>query len=217
MKSNTLKKVLSIVIIAIILAIVVTTCVLAFVKKSLYNPMNEINDNMDNYKIMTIYKDGYHGVYLNIESEDEEKKQVMADIKALSDESTKSSILSSMFQGTGSFEPKILTKDEGNVLTKIAQASGKVCLVYDFADVDQYLMWNGEKYKNSQAKDPNAPVTFRKVYIPISNTEEFDVCTAYLADKDDKSSYQIEFLAHQSEIYDYLVNITWEYVIDRNN
>ena len=65
MKSNTLKKVLSIAIISIILAIVVATCVLAFVQKTLYNPATDLSDSMDNYYLLTIYKDGYTSVYHN--------------------------------------------------------------------------------------------------------------------------------------------------------
>lgn len=215
MKSNTLKKVLSIVIIAIILAVVVTTCVLAFVKKSLYNPITDIGDTMDDYYAMTIYKDGYFGVYHNNDAESEEKKKVIEDVTEMSVESTRASILSLMFQGTSSFEPKIITSDAGDVMTSVAKAKGNVCLVYDFLDDEQTLTWDGEVYKNSQAKDPNAPVTFRKLIVPISNTEEFDVVTAYLVGTDNKSSYQIEFLAHQSEIYEYLINITWDYTISQ--
>lgn len=215
MKSNTLKKVLSIVIISIILAVVITTCVLAFVQKTLYNPITDINDTMGDYYALTIYKDGYTSVYHNDESEVEEKKQTIADIAELSKESTKASILSLMFQGTSSFEPKIITSDAGDVLTDIAKASGNVCLVYDFLDNEQTLTWDGKDYKNSQASDPNAPVKFRKIIIPVSNTAEFDVVTAYLTDTKNKSSYQIEFLAHQSELYQYLVNITWEYTVNK--
>jgi hypothetical protein len=216
MKSNTLKKVLSIIIIAIISAVVITTCVLAFVQKSLYNPITEISTDMDAFYTLTVYKDGYFGVHENSDSETEYKKQVIKDVKDMQINSTKASILSLMFQGTSDFEPRIITSDAGNVMTSIAKAKGNVCLVYDFLDDEQTLMWEGVAYKNSQAKDPNAPVKFQKLFIPINNTEEFGVCTAYLADQDNKSSYQIEFLAHQSEIYEYLTNITWDYIITNN-
>ena len=216
MKSNTLKKVLSIVIIAIISAVVITTCVLAFVQKSLYNPITEISKDMDSFYTLTVYKDGYYGVHHNSDSETEDKKQVIKDVKEMQIDSTKASILSLMFQGTSDYEPRIITSVAGNVMTSIAKAKGSVCLVYDYLDEEQTLLWEGEVYKNSQAKDPNAPITFRKLIIPVSNTDEFGVCTAYLVDKDNKSSYQIEFLAHQSEIYEYLINITWDYVMPDN-
>ena len=218
MKSNTLKKVLSIAIISIILAIVVATCVLAFVQKTLYNPATDLSDSMDNYYLLTIYKDGYTSVYHNRdENEDEGKKQTIADIAKLTKESTKASILSLMFQGTGSFEPEITTTNAGDVKESIAKASGQVCLVYDFTDEEQTLMWNGEAYKNDQANDPDKPVKFSKIFIPVSNTSEFDVVTAYLTGIDNKSSYQVKFLAHQSELYQYLTNITWEYTVNKDS
>ena len=216
MKSNTLKKVLSITIISIILAVAITTMILAFVQKSLYNPMNDINDTMSNYHFVTLCKDGVANGYFKNETASEESREVVAKIDDLMEKSTKSSILSQMFQGTGSFEARIIAKDAGNVMDTVAKADGKVCLVFDYLDDEQTLMWEGEEYKNSQAKDPNAPVTFRKIFIPISKTEEFEVCTAYLADKNDKSVYQIEFLAHQSEIYEYMVSLTWEFQTENN-
>lgn len=212
MKSNTLKKVLSIVIIAIILAVATTTCVLAFVQKALYNPITDINDTIGDYYAITLCKDGVTNLYLNNESASEEQKEVVNKIQELSEKSTKASILSLMFQGTGSFEPTIKAVDSGDVMTSIAKASGQVCLVYDFLDEEQTLMWNDKVYTNPQATNPNAPITFRKLFIPIANNEEFTVCTAYLADSKNKSAYQIEFLAHQSEIYEYMVSLKWNFL-----
>ena len=212
MKFNTLKKVLSIIIISIILAIAITTLVLAFVQKSLYNPLLDASKDMDKYYSVTIYKDGVSNRYNNNETSSEEDKEIVAKLDELMKDSTKASILSLMFQGTSSFEPEVVISDAGNVMTSIASAKGQVCLVYDFLDEEPTLMWNDEAFTNSQAKDPNAPITFRKLFIPISNTEEFGVVTAYLADKDNKSSYQIKFLAHQSEVYEYMVGIEYNHL-----
>jgi len=216
MKSNTLKKVLSIVIIAIILAVATTTCVLAFVQKSLYNPITDINDTIGDYYAITLCKDGVTNLYLNSDTASDEQKEVVSKIEELSKKSTEASILSLMFQGTSSFEPTIKAVDAGDVMTTIAKAKGQVCLVYDFLDDEQTLMWDGEVYTNPQATDPDAPVKFRKLFIPISNNEEFDVCTAYLADSKNKSGYQIEFLAHQSEIYEYMVSLKWNFLTENN-
>lgn len=211
MKSNTLKKVLSIIIISIILAVVVTTLVLAFVQKSLYNPIVDLGKDIDKYYSVTIYKDGVSNRYNNNDVASEEDKEIVAKLDELMKDSTKASILSLMFQGTSSYEVKPVVHNAGDVMKDIASAKGQVCLVYDFLDEEPTLMWDGEPYTNKQAKDPNAPITFRKLFIPISNTEEFTECTAYLADKDNKSSYQIKFLAHQSAVYQYMIGIEFNH------
>lgn len=216
MKSNLVKKIVSSAIIAIILAIVTTTIVLALVQKTLYNPINytyydkdlkkDVNYG-DTYYSLTLCKDKFANMYLKDGSD--EQKEVINKIAELQKDSTKASILSHMLQGS-SFESEVKVSDAGNVMTKIAKAEGEVCLIYDFID-EQKLYFDGEVYKNSQAKDPDAPVTFRKIFIPISNTEEFETCTAYLTGSDNISSYQITFLAHQSEIYQYMISLTWDF------
>jgi hypothetical protein len=57
MKTSNVKKILSIVILSLILAITITTIVLAVVPKKLYNPIT------DNYKAITVYKDKVSNTY----------------------------------------------------------------------------------------------------------------------------------------------------------
>ena len=46
----------------------------------------------------------------------------------------------------------------------------------------------------------------------ISDNEQFEECTIYLTGSDNKSNYQVKFLAHQSDIYEYLIGLTWDVV-----
>ena len=88
MKSNLVKKIVSITIIAVIAAIAITTVVLALVQKSLYNPINytyydetlekEVNVG-DNFYSLTLCKDGVANMYLKEGSE--EQKAVINKIR----------------------------------------------------------------------------------------------------------------------------------------
>lgn len=205
MKTNTLKKVLSIVIIGIILAVVATTCILAFVQKSLYNPINEINEEVDGYKRLSVYKDVHQNSFDNNTNTSEEAKTAIKDVNKLLDEMTKDSILSLMLQSTSSFEPSIVVSNAGDVRKSICHAEDTVSIMLNYIDEEQTLYWDGEPYTNSQASDPTKPVTYTKIIMPVTNSDKFEECIIYLADNDYKSSYQIKFLAHQGDLYEYII------------
>ena len=219
MKSNLVKKIVSISIIAIILAIVTTTVVLALVQKSLYNPINYTYYDVDldkeicledKFKQLQISRDAVPNSYLKDGSDKD--NEVIAKISELQKDSTKASILSHMLQGS-ELDTKPVAKDEGNVHKKfVEEGKGVVCLVYYFSE-DVKLYYDGEVYKNEKANDPDAPVTFNRIYFVINNTSEFSPCTAYFANNE-KSHYQITFLAHQSEIYQYIISLKWNFFMD---
>lgn len=203
MGTTKVKKILSIVIISLILAVTILTIVLALVPKKLYNPI------ADGYYTVTVYKDKNSNIYQTSGEMSEESQTFKNNLVKYLDKSVKDNMLSSIFQGTGRFEAKVVSKDEGNVMTNVANVSGATCLIFNYLD-EQKLVFNGKEYKNPQATDPTKTITYTKLYMPISKTEDFQEAVVYLTDKTNKSSYQIKFLAHQSEIYNYIISLNWD-------
>ena len=202
MKTSNVKKILSIVILSLILAITVTTIVLAVVPKKLYNPVT------DNYNLITVYKDKVSNAYNTADTAAEDDKAIVAKIKEKLEMCVKDNILSSMFQGVGSFEERVIyEKTSTDCVSKVA----KVCLVFTYLE-EQTLELKGNVYTHPEGKGENNSIVYKKIFMPLNNTEDFQECTVYLTDGDNKSNFQVKFLAHQSELYDYIVDLQWDIV-----
>ena len=94
MNSNKAKKIVSIVIISVVLAITILTVVLALIPKKLYNPI------ANGYDYITVYKkDASVNNYADEDSD--EQKAIIDNIAKYLEKSTKDNVLSSIFQGTG--------------------------------------------------------------------------------------------------------------------
>lgn len=195
MNSNKVKKIISIVIISVVMAIIVATIVLALIPKRLYNPITE------GYEFVAIYqKDNDTSNRYFTNSESEEQKDVTSKIAEYLEDSFKDNVLSSIFQGTGRYDYRVVkasTSIESNV-TKNA-----TCVAFGYKE-EQKLIFKGEEYKNSQATDPTKTITFVKLVMPVSNDNDFQERTVYLVDSDGSSDYQIKFLAHQNKLYTYI-------------
>ena len=202
MNTSKIKKILSIVIITLILALTVTTIVLAIVPKRLYNPVT------NGYMSVAVYRNKKDRMYFATDDANAEDKAFNTKLSKLLSDSVKDNVLSSIFQGTGKFKSEVTPRDEGNVMTNVAKVSDGMCLVFMY-DEEQTLMFNGKVYKNPQAtgKDKDKPVTYTKIFMPIANDQDFQERTVYLADSSNQSAYQIKFLAHQSDIYDLINNL----------
>ena len=194
MKSSNVKKILSIVIVSLVLAITALTIILALIPKTLYNPI------ADGYSYVYVHqKDDEYNTYL-ANSDSQEQKDVLSKIDELLEESIRDNLLSSIFQGTGSFDTRVVIDDKKDrVMSDVAKASGATSLVFGYAN-DQEFVFKGEKYKNPQAKDPDKVVTFRKLVMPLTSTEDFQERIVYLVDVDGNCNYQIKFLAHQCDL-----------------
>lgn len=196
MKSSKVKKIISIVIISLVLAITVATIVLALVPKKLYNPI------ASDYDYVTVYqKDASQP---NTVYPDDSDKTKINNISKYLDKSLQDNILSSIFQGISKFESKIVVESTTSVISNIA--SGSTCLVFGYVN-DQTLMFNGKEYKNNNAKDPEKTITFNKLVMPLSNDKDFQERVVYVMDNGSNSNYKIKFLAHQSDLYNYIESL----------
>lgn len=199
MNSNKAKKIVSIVIISVVLAITILTVVLALIPKRLYNPI------ANGYDYITVYKkDASVNNYADEDSD--EQKAIIDNIAKYLEKSTKDNVLSSIFQGTGKFEYRIVVAKTSNVETPIAKNS--TCLIFGYID-EQKLMFDGKEYKNSQATDPTKTITFQKLVMPVANDRDFQERTVYVVDGEGNSDYQIKFIAHQSDLYTYIESLQW--------
>ena len=206
MKSSNVKKVLSIVILCIVVAVTLATIILAVVPKNLYNPISE------GYYAITVYKNKESNLYRATENASEEEKTVIEKIKNLQAKSVRDNVLSALFQGTGNFQEEVLYESTvTNAMDKVANVENSVCLIYNYLD-EQTLMMNDKACTHEKATGEGKTIVYTKLFMQITNNDEFDVCTVYLTGSDNKSNYRIQFLAHQSVIYDYLTNLNWDVV-----
>lgn len=197
MKSNVFKKVLSIVIISLVLAITITTVVLALIPKRLYNPI------ADSYRYVRIYqKDNEQNNVFNKVDGSDEQKQVCTSIDENLKKSLKDNVLSSIFQGTGKYDESIVVSKTSSVETTI---KGSTCLIFGWLE-EQTLTINGEAYKTSSTDET---VTYTELAMPIENDNDFQERVVYVLNSDGGSTYQIKFLAHQSDLYSYINGLSW--------
>lgn len=202
MRKSLVKKIASISIIAVVLALVVTTIILALVPKSMDNPiMNKANT-------IVIYQDDASARYTYdptaITDEQKEVNNVIDTIMDLHEESLKDNVLSAIFQGTGKFKIHVTDNYVANVISTVAKKDGN-CIVFNYYGDTQVLKFNDEVYIH---EDNGQSVTFDMIVMPLGSSDSFEECTIYLANSEtNKSSYQLKFLAHQSELNDYISSL----------
>ena len=194
MKSNLAKKIVSITVIALVVALVITTIVLALVPKKMADPI------ASGYSRIFIYQDNNSAaVSANVRSD------VFEEIQDLHEASLKDNVLSAIFQGTGSFNSTVKKEYKSNVLTSIAGATGNA-LVFEYLQT-QTLKINGEVYKDESTLS-SSTVEFDMIIMPLTNGTNFEECTIYLVDSSENtSSYQVNFLACQAELNDYISSV----------
>lgn len=197
MKTGNLKKILSIIIITVVLALTIATIILAVVPKKLYDPLNQ------DFITMSVWRDGVTNMYAKGDMGSEEQNKVINDIMELHDKSLKDNVLSSMFQGTSKYNVKV-ERYGNNDVSKDAKADGVLSLVFTYKTA-QKLMINGEEYYDEAAAEKT--VSYTRAVMILNDSEGFEESTIYLCDADYVSKCQLKFLAHQSEIWDYIVKL----------
>lgn len=208
MKKDLVKKIVSISVVSLVLALVVATIVLALIPKRLANPITE------GYASVTVYKDGldkqyFKDFYNSANATEAEKKYnaVYGEITDLHKDSLKDNLLSAMFQGLGKFGIEVVPSLEADVIKNVAKAEGN-CLVFTYiGENKQVLKVNGEVYYDETALKSEA-VEYDMVVMPLSANGGFEERVIYLADRETgKSQYQLKFLADQSELNEYIENL----------
>lgn len=198
MKTGTLKKVLSIIIVSLVLALTITTIVLAVVPKKLYDPLNK------DILTMSVWRDNVSNTYVKGDMGSDESNKVIEDVLALHEKSLQDNVLSTIFQGTGSYKPQVKRYGYSDVKS-IAKKDSVVSLAFSY-DKTQTLKINGEEYVDTHSTS-NSTVTYTRAVMILTNSDSFVETTLYLCDDDFESAYQVIFLSHQSGLWDYILDI----------
>ena len=209
MKTNLVKKILSIAIVSLVIALVLVVVVLALIPKRLENPI------ASGYASITAYKGNIDQTYYytpNTTNEDAVKENgIFREIESLHAESLKDSLLSALFQGTGNFNTRVESTYYANAITQ-AKADSDTVLVFTYTTGDKTLQINGQDYRHETSVSSTL-VTFDMIVMPLNSSDSFEECTIYLADRESKNtSYQVKFLAHQSELIKYVSELEFPVV-----
>ena len=205
MNKNLAKKIVSITIIAIVVALVITTIILALVPKKMADPI------ASGYASITVYQDSTANQYIYTASPttDAQRKhnEVYKEIERLHEESLKDNILSAIFQGTGSFKASVKRENKTNAINSIAAQAGNALVYRYLSNEPQVLKINGEVYKDESTLSSQT-VTYDMIIMPLGTGTNFEECTIYLVDTEkNASSYQVTFLACQAELNDYISSL----------
>ena len=209
MKSKIIKRVVAITSISLVAALLVTTIVLALIPKRMENFINE------GYASITVYQGSKSNQYTYHKnpSTDAERasNEIYTTIERLHKESLEDSLLSALFQGTGNFDVQVQKKAYTNGITSIAEGEGNT-LVFTYLQEDPLVLKiNGEEYRDESSFNSKT-VTYNMIILELTDSEDFDKCKIYFADRSTRESYYyVEFLAHQAELNEYVSNIDFGY------
>ena len=111
-----------------------------------------------------------------------------------------------MFQGTGKFKVSVEKLNTPNVISSVAKKEGNA-LEFTYLDGARELKLDGVVYDDDDFLS-STKVTYDMIVMTLGTSENFEECTLYLADSSTKvSSYQVKFLAHQSELNNYITSL----------
>lgn len=196
---NTLTKVLTIVAIVLVGLIAVSAITLALVKSN----FNQVID-MSKVEGITVYTDSKDNYY----SEDT-NKEVFEQLKKLYNKGTEESVISALFQGAYSKRAKaeVITSTV-SVDTLKNPASGTYVLKFSLKDTQQ-LKVNGEVVEDSSKYGSDKSIYYNTVYINIENNTALTKIRCYIISETsiNYSYTQVDFVAHHSELFDYISDL----------
>ena len=200
MKTSTLKKVLSIVIVSVVLALVAVTIILAVVPKKFGNPIST------DYVTISVHKDGQKNRFEYHDGATEanfvKNNKIFKEIGRLHEESLKDTLLSAIFQGTGTFKIDVVQDPKGDALGEVSTGYG---LIFNYLQ-PQTLKVDGKELKYEEALSSRT-ITYTRIVMPLIDSNRFEEGILYLTNDSAESTYQVKYIAHQSELCDYIDSI----------
>lgn len=196
---NTLTKVLTIVAIVLVGLIAVSAITLALVKSN----FNQVID-MSKVEGITVYTDSKDNYY----SEDT-NKEVFEQLKKLYNKGTEESVISALFQGAYSKRAKaeVITSTV-SVDTLKNPASGTYVLKFSLKDTQQ-LKVNGKVVEDSSKYGSDKSIYYNTVYVNIEDNTALTKIRCYIISETsiNYSYTQVDFVAHHSELFDYISDL----------
>lgn len=194
-----MKKVLTIVALALVGLIGASVITLAFVKTD-YSQLTTSN-------ITDIVV--YYGTEEAAFSEANEEFDVLLEKFAASEKET---ILSSLFQGAYSNEADATVEKLSWTFSKSSDTT-YLRFVYDANETYPVIQLNGENYIDETLTTDDQTVEYSSVYVEVENNSTLTTITAYFIQTLDNesstsSNYRISYVAQQSDLYDYIVSLS---------
>ena len=194
-----MKKVISIVAIALVLLLVGATVALACIKTNSTDLVDELA-NYDKINYVQVYKNGSY--YQAFTKSDQDGIDNINKVVCLHKESLKENMLSSLFQGALGFNASMEKLETAKSRDEIVKE--KNCLSFVFAE-KQTLKWEDKNVQNN-----NKDVEFYELILEVQDNENYSEVSVYvlnLANKattSNSSMYKFTTIAHQSALYDFI-------------
>lgn len=192
-----MKKVISIISIALVALVVGATITLACVKTRTFDAIDALGD-YDKIQSVTIYKNGAEYNTLTSYS----NKDEISKIVSLHKDSLKDNVLSALFQGATGFDESMDTLSTSKSLSDIYAEN--ICISFKFSE-KQTLKWENKNVLNSKEKT----VEYDKIIMQLNNSKNFADVTVYVLNDSTSSLYRVNTLAHQADLYDYINNMEY--------
>lgn len=196
-----MKKILTIVALALVVILGATVITLAFVKTD-YDQLTTAN-------VESIVV--YYGTANNTFSSDvENDKDIYNKLISEYNKGTKETVLSSLFQGSYASDAKPEVKYE---TWTFSPAAGKNFLKLNYSEGNYpVIKINGEVYEHDALLTAEKTVEYKSVYVQIEDSSELTKITAYFVHTlnnttSNVSNYRIQFVTHHESLNDYVVEL----------
>ncbi len=187
-----MKKIISIISIALVALLVGATITLACVKTNTMDAVKTLGD-YDKIDYVKVYKGGSEYQSFTIQND----KEVIEKIVSLYKDSLKDNTLSALFQGATGFDPTLDTLD--TALTRSEIVKDNISVSFHFSE-KLNLKWDGKNVLTSNEKN----VEFSEIIMQLNNSKNYADVAVYVVNASNASLYKLNTIAHQSDLYDYI-------------
>ena len=199
---KTVTKILTIVALAIFVAIAITAIVLACVGRE-YNQV--INSDIN---AIEVRKSGASNVYLKDDTD--ENKKVFDTLVKTYYQGTKESVLSSLFQGAYSSNADAEVVKATTSISSLTPSDEVYFLRFYFA-TEQTLKINGKTYTDDKLTTLDKTVKFNSVILRVENNTTLNKVTMYIVDTNYPSTsyYQVKYTTHHTALFNYIKDLEY--------
>ena len=190
-----MKKIIAIISGCLVAILLTVTIVLACTKHTATSVINTGAYSIEIYK-------GSSTSALEIDEDRNEYKEIMKRYKA----SLKENNLSAIFQGAKSWKPEV--KNEEVAISTVTSVESTYVLRFIY-DEEQTLKLNGKNYSDPETENV---VTYTGLYVVVNNSANYEDYKVYLVNGNDtKSYYNVNLIAHQASLYEYIGELKYIY------